>query len=64
MISAEMPELLCENDIDNLKKMLQLSLDDREADSFFKDEIKSSIADWYRHWDWYIHEAVRKNTKQ
>jgi len=58
MVSAGMPELMSEVDIDYLVDMLKLKLDAKKARQHVQSEVRSSLKDWMRILDNRIHEAV------
>ena len=55
MLSAGMPELRCEEDIDFLRIKLAFELSDKAAASQFKREINNSLNDYFRKFDNLIH---------
>ncbi|KAL4450532.1 hypothetical protein ABPG74_019430 [Tetrahymena malaccensis] len=60
MLSAGMPELQRESDIEYLVETLQLNLSDQEAEQHFKKQIKIAREDKFKLFDNFIHEIVKK----
>jgi phosphatidylinositol-4,5-bisphosphate 3-kinase len=58
MVSAGMPELMSDVDINYLVDMLRLKVDAKKARQHVQSEVKSSLKDWMRILDNRIHEAV------
>ncbi|KAL4486333.1 hypothetical protein ABPG72_007119 [Tetrahymena utriculariae] len=60
MLSAGMPELQRESDIEYLVETLQLNLSDQEAEQHFKKQIRIAREDKFKLFDNFIHEIVKK----
>ncbi|EGR27704.1 phosphatidylinositol- -diphosphate 3-kinase, putative [Ichthyophthirius multifiliis] len=60
MLSAGMPELQKQSDIQYLVDMLNLNLSEQEASQHFKNELIRSKNSYFRQVDNFIHEYVRK----